>query len=324
MSVSKRIRRPNTVHIYTEGDEYPALQSVDFDAVIADFITFCKAKNLSVNSVTYYGNSLKELKRLLAEAGVNQPNEITEDAFKAIIIAKLESGAKDTYVQSMMRGWRVFFRYIYDQGFVKVNAAENVPLIKSSRRMLQTLTKPQIKQLLAVPDLTTFIGYRNYTILNVFLETGVRVSELEDIRLSNVLWDERSIRVFGKGRKERYVPFQSTVMKILKKYANIRGPLSHDYLFVNIDNTPLKKRTIQEFVSDYGDIAKIRGVRVSCHTLRHSFAKLFILNGGDPYSLREIMGHVSLEQALTYVSMFGTDVMKQHRKFSPIDRLDDV
>jgi integrase/recombinase XerD len=86
----------------------------------------------------------------------------------------------------------------------------------------------------------------------------------------------------------------------------------------------MKKRTMQQNMKRYGDSAQLKGVRVSPHTMRHTFAKFYIMNGGDGFTLMKILGHTTLEMAQTYVSMFSTDIAKQHRKFSPLERLDDM
>ncbi|CAM2956026.1 tyrosine-type recombinase/integrase [Paenibacillus sediminis] len=325
MAVTKRTRRPNTIKAYVEDGEskYP-LEALDFDTAIATFLHNCRVKNLSEYSVKYYDNSLKELVKFLNIVGVERPIDVTEANFKECILAKKESGVKDSTVNTNLKGWRTFFRYLYEAGYLSANPAEHVTLIKAERRIIPAFSKEQIKKLLSTPDLTTFTGYRDYVLLLTLLETGIRISEVERLKITDIIWKERIIKIFGKGRKERYVPFQVTLEKELKKYISVRGPLEHDYLFVNIDNTPMKKRTMQENIQKIGIAANIKGVRVSPHTFRHTFAKFYIMNGGDAFSLQKILGHTTVEMVQTYVSLFGTDIAKQHRKFSPLERLNDI
>ncbi|MFD0588022.1 tyrosine-type recombinase/integrase [Paenibacillus sp. GCM10027627] len=154
--------------------------------------------------------------------------------------------------------------------------------IKSERRIIETFSKPQIKQLLETPNKQTFTGYRNFVIMLLLFDTGVRISECEGILIPNINWKEKRINVYGKGRKERFVPFQRTLERHLKEYISIRGLLDHDFLFINIDNSPIKKRTIREIISEIGVAAGVTGVRVSPHTFRHTMAKMYVMNGGDP------------------------------------------
>lgn len=115
----------------------------------------------------------------------------------------------------------------------------------------------------------------------------------------------------GKGRKERLAPFQSKMKSLLRKYVDIRGNIVvTDHLFVTVDNEPLSKRNIQERLHDYGVSAGMAGVRVSPHTFRHTFAKMYIKNGGDAFTLQAILGHSTLEMVRHYINMFSSDVVE--------------
>lgn len=155
----------------------------------------------------------------------------------------------------------------------------------------------------------------------LLLDTAVRISECEGILIPNINWKEKRIKVYGKGRKERYVPFQRTLERHLKEYFTIGGLLDHDFLFINIDNTPIKKRTMQEIISEIGVAAGVTGVRVSPHTFRHTMAKMYVMNGGDPLSLQIILGHATLDMVRTYVNLFSSDISKKHERHSPLENL---
>ncbi len=180
-----------------------------------------------------------------------------------------------------------------------------------------------LKALLAAPDRSKFTGYRDYFLMLLLYETGVRISEAEGITVPNINWRERKIKVYGKGRKERYVPFQKTLELHLRQYLEIRGLLDHDFLFVIIDNTPMKVRTMQENIQAYGVAAGIKGVRVSPHTFRHTMAKAYIMNGGDPLSLQIILGHATLDMVRNYVNLFSSDISQKHERHSPLETLED-
>ena len=148
------------------------------------------------------------------------------------------------------------------------------------------------------------------------------MSELVGITMDDIKWTENKIVVLGKGDKERAVPFQRQVKTALQRYVEIRGHIDNvPHLFITVDNEPMVQRTVQERINDYGKKTGIRGVRVSPHTFRHTFAKLYIKNGGDPFSLQAILGHTTLEMVRNYVNMFSDDVQEQHKKFSPIEHL---
>jgi integrase/recombinase XerD len=252
-----------------------------------------------------------------------RPIDVERDHIESLIEEKQSEGAADSTINMYLRGWRAFFNWLHNEGFIVDNPMANVKLIKAEKRVIQTFSKAQVKRLLDTPNRTTFTGYRDYVLMLLLLDTGVRITEAEGIRTTDIDWANHTIKVFGKGRKERFVPFQGTLEKHLREYISIRGVLPHDFLFVNIDDGPLKKRTMQQEIAKYGAAAGIKDVRVSPHTFRHTFAKFYVMNGGDPFSLQKILGHTSLEIVRVYVNLFGTDIAKQHRKFSPLEHLED-
>lgn len=314
-----RKRRINTISAPGDGTTHAA-ESADFDAATASFIRYCRVKNLAPLTISYYDDVLKDLRKLLDRQGVTEPRAVTREVLEKCIEDKRGGGVKDVTVERNFRGWRAFFNWMADSGYIPVSPAAGVRM-KSEQRVIETFTKPQIRKLLDTPDRSTFTGYRDYVLMSLLLDTGVRISEAEGIRVTDIAWSDRVIRVYGKGRKERLVPFQLTLERHLREYINVRGPLEHDFLFVNIDNSPMKKRSMQQNIADYGRESGIKGVRISPHTFRHTFAKFYVMNGGDAFSLQKILGHTSLDIVRMYVNLFSVDVAKMHRKFSPLERL---
>jgi integrase/recombinase XerD len=153
----------------------------------------------------------------------------------------------------------------------------------------------------------------------VFLETGIRVNELVGLSLADIQWEDSLLRIRNaKTYRERLVPIQSEMKKQLKKYISIRGVVESDALFVTIDETPLLRRSVQQRIDIYGVKAKIKDVRCSPHTFRHTFAKLSVQQGANIFELQTILGHTSMEIVKTYVNLFGNDVRERHKDFSPL------
>jgi integrase/recombinase XerD len=117
------------------------------------------------------------------------------------------------------------------------------------------------------------------------------------------------------------VPFQGTVKRQLRKYLMVRGELETPYLFVTLDNTQVSIRAFQDRMAEYGKKAGITNVRCSPHTARHTFAKMYIQNGGDAFSLQRILGHTTIDMTRVYVDLFSSDIKNAHKKVSPIERL---
>lgn len=318
-----RSRRVNTINtdIAETAGIVSAPESVSMDAAMAAFLRRCRVRNLTKETLRYYEDIFADINRYL---GAHRPLDVTQDDVETYVESKLKTDVKATTVNMYLRGFRAFFAYLNDEGFITENPAKNVKALKTEKTVIETFSKTQLRSLLETPNRATFTGYRNYVIMLTLIDTGMRLSELEGMRVSDINWSDRAIKVRGKGRKERMVPFQLTLDKHLREYIAIRGMLDHDYVFVNIDNNPIKKRTVQEDIRDIGKSANIKGVRVSPHTFRHTFAKMYVMNGGDAMSLQKILGHTTLEMVRVYVNMFATDITRQHRKYSPLDRLDDA
>ncbi|WP_379161311.1 tyrosine-type recombinase/integrase [Paenibacillus sp. sgz5001063] len=305
------------------------LESTDFEAAQSAFLRYCRIRNLSDTTLSYYRDTTKELRTQLSAQNVERPIDVTRDHILTALDTKRSSKIKrgradtpsDATINKLIRGWRAFFNWLHTEGYVDSNPFKGVGTVKSEKRIIETFSNAQIKALLDAPNRVTFTGYRDYVIMLTLLDTGIRISELEGLEVTSIDWRDRMLKVYGKGRKERLVPFSRTLDKHLREYTEMRGYLTTPRLFVNIDNNPFQVRGIQQAIQLYGQAARIKGVRVSPHTFRHTFAKMYIMNGGDSFSLQKILGHTSLEIVRMYVNLFSTDVSTQHAKFSPLERM---
>lgn len=329
MAGKGRTRRVNLSVTSSEVTTQHAPESVDFTAAVTAFLRHCRIRNLTDKSVEYYRDTCRELVRILTEQGVSRPIDLTKSALTAVIEAKKTQkivrgkgeNPTDATMNKYIRGWRAFINWMHNEGYIEQNPFSGIGLIKAEKRVIETFSKDQLTSMLAAPNRSTFTGYRDYVILLTLLDTGCRLAELVGLNLEDVNWNDRTLKVFGKGRKERFLPFSRSLEKALRLYVEMRGVLNTSALFVNIDNERFRARGIQWAIRLYGKDAGVKGVRVSPHTFRHTFAKLYVMNGGDPFSLQKILGHTSLEIVRMYVNLFSTDVSAQHAKYSPLDRL---
>lgn len=193
---------------------------------------------------------------------------------------------------------------------------------KKERILIEALTLEQVRLLLAQPDRSKFPGLRAWTLIVLVLDTGLRLSEALHLRRDQVDFQASVLRVLGKGGKEREVPFGTSAKQALWQYAAQVGEVAgQDYFFVDQFGRRLNARWLQMQVRAFGRKAGIQGVRVSPHSLRHTFATQYVLNGGDAFSLQKILGHSALDMVRVYVDLANRDVALQHRKFSPVDQL---
>jgi integrase/recombinase XerD len=186
-------------------------------------------------------------------------------------------------------------------------------------------SEDQIRALLGVIDTKSHIGFRNWAIILTLLDTGMRVSELTDLKMNDVNLAQRCLKVLGKGNKERIVPIGVTVQRAIAKYLNKYRPSPlyplSDNLFLSRDGMPLTPNGVQSMIEKYANSAGITGVRASPHTFRHTFAITYLRNGGDVFTLQRILGHETLDMVRQYVCLAQYDLQEAHLRCSPVDNL---
>lgn len=218
--------------------------------------------------------------------------------------------------------YKSFAQLLCEEEWIDEPFGADIKLFKLQPSSAHTFTDEHLYQLLALPDRTTFTGLRNYVMMLTLLDTGIRLRELAKLQVTDVLLDEGSLRVnHGKGRKSRLVPIERFAASELKRYLLERGTLNHNALWVNLNNQPFLPGGIRTMIARYCQSAKIEDIQCSYHTFRHRLAKKYLLNGGDVFTLKSIIGHAQIDTTEMYVELFTSDLQSQHEKFSPIEHL---
>ena len=171
-------------------------------------------------------------------------------------------------------------------------------------------------------DDDSFLSLRNRAIVLMFLDTGLRLSELANIQLSEIDFDRGMIKVMGKGSKERFVAVGKKAQKAILRYLLKRDD-RHSCLWVTEERQPLRARGIQMVIKRARRRAGITGVRCSPHIFRHTFALNFLRGGGNPRELQCLLGHTSIDMSMRYVAALGAvDALRAHERASPVDRME--
>ncbi len=319
-------RRSNKIpqSMFEEQTKKIAVEAEDFETSLHLFLRDCKIRNLSESSLKYYRNELIAFRGLLEDQDLpTHPSKITIKTIKEnVIYYMMETlGRKESSINTRLRAIRAFFNFLYREGMLEYNPVQELSLIKQKKEIIEAFSREQLRDIFRQPNQSTFTGFRDYTLMLLMIETGVRARELCGICVKDIRWDDNQIRVDGKGNKERLVPIQTTVKRQLRKYLAIRGDIATPNLFVTIDDTPITIRQLQERIAKYGRMANVKDVRCSPHTFRHTFAKMSVQNGADVFSLQKVLGHTSLEMVRNYVNLFSSDVYDAHKKFSPVEKL---
>lgn len=225
-------------------------------------------------------------------------------------------------VQCHVRVLKAFSSWLYGEGYTNTNRLRNLKLPKAVIRIMQPLTQEEVSTIMNSIDTRSYIGERNRVVLATLLDTGLRASELAGITLNNLNLKDGYVRITGKGNKERTVPIGTFVqMQLLHYVEKVRpqaNPSDCNKLFVSRDGKPMTLNTVKMIFSK---LAKTSGVhRLHAHLCRHTFAINYLLNGGDVFSLREVLGHSTLQMVNHYLHFTSSQITAQHRKYSPMDR----
>lgn len=250
-------------------------------------------------------------------------SELETFTLRRFLSELLERRWKPTSVSIVHRVLNAFLNWCTREGLIAANPLEGIPAPKTPKVFPFVLEESQVRALLAACDKSTPHGVRNYAMLLLFIDCGLRLHELISLRLGDVSLAQRSLKIHGKGARDRIVFMGARAAKALRRWLELRGfkTAYSDVLFIDRKGEPLKPRWVQSIIARLGAKAGIKGVRVSPHTLRHTAATIAVKNGMEPFALQRLFGWENIQTALRYVHMAGTALREAHAKASPVDRL---
>lgn len=221
---------------------------------------------------------------------------------------------------------KCFFHWLKQEGYISNNPAEEIQYAKEPKRLPQTaLTNKEVKQILRQPDTGTIEGYRDRTILEVLYSTGIRKSELINLKIEDIDYEQGFLRVNqGKGNKDRVVPLGKIASQYVENY--IKGIMpwlnkskETKELFISRKGNKLGKSTLDEIIKKYAKQSKIEKP-ISTHTFRRSCATEMIKNKANLMHVKELLGHNSMETVQTYCNLSIVDLKEAHKKHHPREK----
>lgn len=286
------------------------------------YLLDCRYRNLAPTTIDFYKFHLQAFEHFMNHFKLELTTLVPTDLSQRMIHYMLDQKLTANTINGRIRTCQGFFKLLYQDDILDTNLAYGLKVFKAQNQMIFTFTEEQVQAVLEQPDQTTFTGFRDYAMMLVLLETGIRVMELTNMNLSDIDFQNQTICIpMGKGRKPRIVPFQMTCMKALMRFIQERGCLPFNDVWITLNNKPLQKAAIERIVRDHCKKVALRGVRGSCHTFRHTMAKMYLLNGGDILTLQYILGHTTLDMTRRYIEFFNNDIHLQHEKSSPVEFL---
>lgn len=284
---------------------------MNWDSNIKGFKAYLQLeRSLSENSIEAYISDFKKLEQYCLLHTINvQPSKLTQSNLEDFLmyIGKIGLSAKSQ--TRILSGIKAFYKYLIIEEIITDNPAELIDTPKIGRKLPEVLSVEEINDIIKAIDLSKSEGIRNRAIIETIYSCGLRVSELVNLKISNLILNEGFIYVTGKGDKERIVPIGSEAIKHIEIYRNtVRNHQnninknSEDILFLNRRGNKLTRVMIFTIIRNLCELAGIKKT-ISPHTLRHSFATHLVEGGADLRAVQEMLGHESITTTEIYTHL---------------------
>src|SRR3954454_6829346 len=302
-------------------------------AQIRDFIEFLRFnRNVSEHTARAYESDLEQFLTTTAASRKRTRPEITAseftlDSIRAYLGELYRTRASRASAGRKLAAVRTFGRYLRREGLIPGDPALLVASPRREQKIPAHLSIEEMNTLLEMPDRTTPLGRRDQAMLELFYASGLRLSELVGLNLDDVNLNARVVRVLGKGRKERIVPFNNTAGEALRTWMSdregfpqpariVRSRRHREPLFLNYQGGRLSTRSVDKLVRRYVAACSTR-LGISPHALRHSFATHLLEAGADLRAIQELLGHARLSTTQRYTHVNAAQLIETYRKAHP-------
>ncbi len=311
----------------------PAQSNLTFDRAIDCFFNNMRERGLADQTLLFYKKKLSTFRKFLVQIKkVESLEAVTSDELKYYFETKY-SKKKTGYYNCHMRALRAFFNYLEKDGYLLANPARGLQLKKQHQEKLDYFTIDQVRKMVTSFDLRYKSELRNLLLTLILLDTGVRNSELVRIKLEDINYNERSIYIYAtKTNTFRTVYYSKETERILNVYRREvlkgaeKGPLLVKFNAQSnepIVGVPITTEMVYGILRRRANKVFDGKVRMNPHKFRHTFATHFIINGGDPFSLRDLLGHTNIETTKIYVDMSPKDLKTKHTQHSIIANIEN-
>lgn len=275
-------------------------------------------KRYSTNTVEAY---YRDISRFLQFAGEGPLESLDSTNIRSYLIKCLEEGGNSRSTARYLSSLKSFFNFLCEENYLKDNPADILESPKLWRKLPNVISLDEVEALLACPDPKTLHGIRDKAMLEVLYATGLRVSELVSLKVSDVDLQVGYLRSMGKGSKERVVPLGAIAQEAIQDYidmarrALLNGNTAHE-LFITRLGRKMTRQGFWKILKAYGLKANIK-TSVSPHTLRHAFATHLLERGADLRSVQEMLGHADISTTQIYTHILADRMRSVHDKYHP-------
>jgi site-specific recombinase XerD len=304
--------------------------NTDLSVLMRHFEVHNKTEGKSERTVEWYNEVLDLLYRWLKGQDLSTNLGSIDEMVVREFLLDLQSrpGCKNETMSShsianRVRALRAFFAWLRDRGYTDEHVLQNLKQPRTADLVIEPLTREEIDRIFAAINVNTALGARNAAIVSVMLDSGLRLSEVASLKEEDVHLDSQYEKVMGKGSKERMISFGAACQRaLLHYYYHFRAEPAHegvDNFFLTIDGYPMTPAAIKSMIKRLARTSGIR--RLHPHLLRHTYATMFLLNGGDIFLLKQNLGHSTLTMVEHYLHIAGETAAVRSQGFSPLDRL---
>ena len=294
----------------------------DTGRLLHNYIRYLQAeRNASAYTVRNYVNDLRHFLEFLQAHKISTFDDVDRHLLRRYIAALTQDGFQKTSVARKLSALRSFYRYLMKENLVSANPLATISSPKLDRRLPTFLSGGEVVDLIEAPDDSTPLGQRDRAILELFYASGMRVSEVAGLDVGHINLEEREIRVWGKGSKERIVLIGTPAVSALDRYLRdgrrqLVGRSATEAVFLNRYGKRLTERALQKILSKYATKAGL-DKNVHPHLLRHSFATHLLDGGADLRVVQELLGHARLSTTQIYTHVSQSQARKVYLSAHP-------
>jgi len=296
---------------------------LDWNQAIEEYKSYLKIeRGLSINSIASYENDVISLRDYVLKNKVKEsPIECNPNTINSFIYNSSKKNSARSQARKIS-GLKSFFKFLVFEGYLKTSPMSNIESPKLGRKLPDILNVEEISQMISSIDVNEKFGQRNKTIIEILYGTGIRVSELIELKISNIFFKEDIIRVVGKGDKERFVPIGMQAKKSVNDYINNKRnhqkieESSNDVLILSKDGKKLTRHMIFTLIKNISIKSGITK-KISPHTFRHSFASHLLKNGADLRTIQLILGHENITTTEIYTHLDSKHLLNVMKKYHP-------
>lgn len=296
----------------------------DLAWALEDYLDFAAVeRGFSNNTLVSYRFDLTDFLSCCRSWGAKKPSDITAEMVLDFLQLQLNKGKAEASRNRYFAAISSFFKFLLTEEYIAADPTQNLSRPKRACKLPQVMLPEQVEQLLSLPDLATPLGLRDKAMLELLYASGLRVSELLNLKISDINHELKFIRCFGKGGKERIVPFGKTALAALKAYEQEgRGKLlkaqKTPELFLNFHGKALTRQGFWQIIKAYGKTLKYD---ITPHTLRHSVATHLLENGADLRVVQEFLGHADISTTQLYTHITNSHLRSVYNSAHPRAKL---